>query len=298
MHSPHRLALSLSLLLFAPGCLGSGGDGSARPPLDLTLADRMAPDSCSAHWVAGVRGRVVDPSGAPVTEGIVQLCLRTDAGIQVCQRPADIQADGWYGIVIPEETRCVQQVTLRAAQVARPVSTTFCRAPMEPTYGLLDVWEDLVLYPLEVPDDRPPMGDEDSMRTVRFPSGLEMDVTPGSFDFPETYDRLTAGPVPLDAAPCFLDTAPPLLGLWALGPESASIPGFQVRIPERTGLPDGTRVELWLVGGTYTQLASGETIDEGVFAPYGTGTVSGGRIVSDPGSELQYLSWVGYRLAP
>lgn len=285
-------------LLLVPGCLSPGADGAARPPLDLTLADRMAPDSCTAHWVAGVRGRVVDPTGAPMIDARVQMCLRTEANVQVCLRPEAIDPNGWYAVVLPEETRCVQQVTLRAAMVAQPVSTTFCRAPMEPTYGVLDVWEDLVLHPLEVPAERPPMGDAASMRTVRFPSGLEMDVTPGSFEIPETYDRLTAGAVPLDAAPCFVDQAPPLLGLFAMGPESASIPGFDVRLPERTGLPDGTRVELWLVGGTYTTLSNGEHLEEGVFAPYGTGTVRGGQILSDPGSELPYLSWVGYRVAP
>lgn len=289
--------VSAALVLLALGCANPGSSAGSRPALDLTLEDRLPPDSCTAHWVAGVRGRVVDSSGNPVSSGFVQMCLRTQEDVQVCLRPSDIRPDGWYVSVLPEETRCVQQVTLRASQSHQPISTTFCRAPMEPSYGVLDVWEDLVLHPLESPVDRPPMGDEASMRTVSFPSGFEMDVTPESFDFP-IYDDLTAGPVSLADAPCFVDQAPPLLGLWALGPESGSNPGFAARIPERTGLPDGTRVELWLVGGTFTQLQSGEHLEEGIFAPFGTGTVSGGVISTDPGSELPYLSWLGYRVAP
>lgn len=285
-------------LLLVPGCLSPGADGGDRPPLDLSLTDRMAPDSCTAHWVAGVRGRVVDPTGAPVRDGVVQMCLRTHENVLICQRPTEIDANGWYATVLAPELRCAQQITLRAVQVGQPVSTTFCRTPMTPTYGVLDVWDDLVLYPLETPVERPAMGDASSMRTVRFPSGFEMDVTPGALGFPESYDRLSAGAVDPADAPCFVDQAPPLLGLWALGPEDAAVPGFQVRIPERTGLPDGTRVELWLVGGAYTQLVGGQQIEEGVFAPYGTGTVQGGQILSDPGSELPYLSWVGYRVAP
>ncbi|MBX3269153.1 MAG: hypothetical protein KF729_02760 [Sandaracinaceae bacterium] len=292
-----KYALSLTLFVAMAGCASPGGDASSRPALDLRLEDRVPDDSCRAHWVAGVRGRVVDPRGAPVSEGIVQMCLRLENGSQLCQAPTPIRPDGWYTVVMPEETRCLQQVTLRASQIGRPVSTTFCRTAMTPSYGVLDVWDDLVLHPLEVPATRPPMGDEGSMRTVRFPSGLELDVTPGAFEFPDVYDRLGAGPVPLDEAPCFVEQAPGLLGLWALGPESGSLPGVRLRIPETTGLADGTRVALWLVGGTYTTLADGRHLEEGVFAPYGTGTVSGGVITSDPGSELPYLTWVGYSVA-
>ena len=103
--------------------------------------------------------------------------------------------------------------------------------------------------------------------------------------------------MPLDAAPCFTDQPSDLLSLWALGPESGIDPGIAVRFPETTGLPDGTRVEVWLVGGTFTLLPSDEVLEEGVFAPIGTGTVRGGFVHSDPGSELPYLSWVGYRVA-
>ena len=60
-------------------------------------------------------------------------------------------------------------------------------------------------------------------------------------------------------------------------------------------MPEGTAVELWLVGGTFTRLASGEDVEEGHFVPYGSGRVQGGQVVPDPGSELPYLSWLGYR---
>jgi len=293
----NKLYPLLAALLVLPACASPGASvGGDRPELELSLQDRMPPDSCSAHWVAGVRGRVVDPTGAPVPEGIVQMCLRLEDGVQLCQSPKPIE-NGWYAVVIPEEFRCLQQVTLRATRVNQPVSTTFCRTDMTPSYGVLDVPEELVLHDLQTPADRPPMGEETSMRTVTFPSGFAMDVVPSAFEFPDVYDELSAAPVPLDGAPCFTDQAPDLLGLWALGPESGVDPGFAVRIPETTGLPDGTRVELWLVGGTFTLLPGDEVLEEGVFAPVGTGTVRGGMIESDPGSELPYLSWVGYRVA-
>jgi len=292
----HPMIPLFALLFLAPGCASPGASVAGdRPELELTLEDRTAPDTCSAHWVAGVRGRVVDPTGGPIREGIVQMCLRLEDGTQLCQSPKPID-NGWYAVVIPEEFRCLQQVTLRATQVNQPVSTTFCRTQMNPTYGVLDVAEELILHELQTPADRPPMGDEASMRTVTFPSGLSMDVVPSDFEFSDVYDELAAAPVPLDGAPCFVDQAPDLLGLWALGPESGIEPGVALRIPETTGLPDGTPVELWLVGGTFTLLGD-EVLEEGVFAPIGTGTVTGGMIQTDPGSELPYLSWVGYRVA-
>lgn len=290
--TPLFAALILGLGCASPGSSVAGD----RPELELGFEDRMAPDTCGAHWVAGVRGRVVDPSGAPISEGIVQMCLRLEDGVQLCQSPKPID-NGWYAVVIPEEFRCLQQVTLRATQIDQPVSTTFCRTEMNPTFGVLDVDEELILHGLQTPADLPPMGEESSMRTVTFPSGLSMDVVPSAFEFPDVYGELSAAPVPLDGAPCFVDQAPELLGLWALGPESGVEPGVAVRIPETTGLPDGTRVELWLVGGTFTLLPGDEVLEEGVFAPIGTGTVRGSMIESDPGSELPYLSWVGYRVA-
>lgn len=287
-------AIALACLL-VPGCMSPGGSSrSDRPPLDLDPAERIAPDTCSAEWVAGVRGRIVDESGAPVQEAIVQMCLRMENGSQLCQAPRPLVGDGYFAVVLPEETRCVRQVTLRATQVHQPVSTTFCRVPMTPVYGVLDVWDDLVLHRLETPVERPPMGDEGQMRTVRFPSGLEMDVTPGDFEFPDAYEDLTAGPIPVSAAPCFADGVSDLRALWAFGPESGIAPAVPLRIPETTGLPDGTRVELWLVGGTYTTLPSGANLEEGLFEPYGTATVSGAMIA---GGELPYLSWIGYRTA-
>ena len=70
--------------------------------------------------------------------------------------------------------------------------------------------------------------------------------------------------------------------------------GFPVRIPAN-GLAEGTRVELLVLGGLETRLADGTSVHEADFDVFGTATVTDGMIVSDPGSELPYLSWLGYR---
>lgn len=259
--------------------------------------DRTPDPACTAHWVAGIRGRALDELGQPLAGGILQMCLRTEDHTQLCLAPTDVEPDGWYRVVLDRELRCIQQVTLRLSARDGAASTTYCRAPMAPVYGVLDIDEDLVVHSLEVPVERPGVGDATAMRTLRFPDGLEVDAVPGDFEFPEAYDQLAAGRVDPANADCFLDEAPSLLGLYAFGPESGIAPGAGFRIPEGTGLADGSRVELWIVGGTYTHLADGEWIEEGTFVPYGHGTVSGGAIAPDPGSELPYLTWLGYRRA-
>ena len=190
------------------------------------------------------------------------------------------------------------RLAIRAVRTERPSSTAFCRVPMSPERGVLDVAERIPLHPVEVPTDLPPMGDPSSVRTVRFASGLELDVVPERLDWPDSYSYLRAGRVAPSGAPCFVDDAPSdLHTLWAIGPELAASPGIVARIPA-DGLADGTLVELWIVGGIFTELSDGRMIEEGAFEPYGTATVRDGFIVVDAGSALPYLSWVGIRRLP
>ena len=63
--------VSAALVLLALGCANPGSSAGSRPALDLTLEDRLPPDSCTAHWVAGVRGRVVDSKRAAWKRGTI-----------------------------------------------------------------------------------------------------------------------------------------------------------------------------------------------------------------------------------
>lgn len=277
------------------GCLSTE---IPRPQLALTAEDRVPDPSCSAHWVAGVRGRVVDEAGLPVVGAQVQMCLRLADHTQLCLDPSDTTTGGWFPVVLPPHARCLSRVIVRAVAVGTTgtYATSFLESPMNPIEGVLDVPQDIELYPLESPEALAPMGDADAARTVRFPSGFELDVTPNALDFVESYDRLAVAPVPMASAPDFMGQIPGLDGVFALGPEVASLPGAPFRFVPPAAWAEGARVELFVLGGIYTELSNGTLVEEGQFARFGTATVSGGMVRSDPGSELPYFTWLGYRV--
>ena len=74
-------------------------------------------------------------------------------------------------------------------------------------------------------------------------------------------------------------------------------PKIAFKIPNTAKLAEGSKVELLLLGGftTFLTKESSKTVEEGSFAPYGTGTIKGGFVVPDPGSELPALTALGIR---
>ncbi|MFK7986855.1 MAG: hypothetical protein AB8I08_12595 [Sandaracinaceae bacterium] len=289
-------AAFFALALALTGCMGST---DAPPPLPLTAEERMTDPACTGTWVAGVRGRVLDEVGAPVAEADVQMCLRLEGHVQRCLEPAPTDANGWFAIVTPDDARCLTHAVVRATRngADQRYGISFQEISLSPVYAVIDVPAPMELVSLTTSADMPPMGDPASVRTVRFPSGVELDVTPSDLDFADSYSFLAATEVPLSRAPEFVTAVPGVLGLVAFGPELGASPGIPFRLPERTGLAAGTPVELFVVGGIYTELSSGHVVEEGRFESFGTGRVEAGQVVPDAGSELPYLTWVGYRAA-
>jgi hypothetical protein len=190
----------------------------------------------------------------------------------------------------------MSELALRVSMPNGVFGTTYCRAATGVAVdGILTLPDPLVLYEVAPAPELPPEGDPEVARTVTMADGLEMDVVPARLF--GRYDQL--GATRIDATTCFTDT--PLDGLYALTPESLThrlsdeVRGFSFRIP--TDLPEGTIVEVLLLGGLDSfELATGAVLEEGIFEVFGTGTVRDGMIVNDPGSELPYLSWLGYRV--
>jgi hypothetical protein len=278
--------------LFTSGCAigladheGSRGSG------------RVASSSqaCVATRVETVQGVVVDTSGTPIADAKAQLCAQVVGVGLVCLPPADTDASGRFAKDVGEDDRCMERLAIRVLLPSSSYGTTYCPVDLEGASPVFEVDEPMILVPLEAPRSLPPLGDESTTRPVTLAGDLVMEVRPSSLW--GEYDELRAAEVDARFATCFLEANDDVLGLYAFAPEGTTGGGFEVSFPERTGLPDGSAVELMVLGGLGATLSDGTFVDEGELAVFGRGTVVGGQVRSDPGSEVPYLSWLAYREA-
>lgn len=275
------------------GGADSGESGSDRPAFpELATLDTTADPTCTETWLAAVTGRIVDEAGAPLGGGRPQLCLTRSDGSFLCTEPPTARADGWYVQVVGEGNRCVSNVALRALLPGAGLATTYCHVELRTEGGVYHREEPIVLYSLEAPVTLPPVGDDGMPRDVTLDDGLVIgEVLPDEF-FGD-YDRIAGRRV--TTTPCFAEGAD-LDGLYALGPEGyPSENGYSVRIPNPTGLMEGAVVDLLVLGGLNTRLVGGAAVEEADLDVFGSGTVRDGVIVSDPGTRLPELTWLGYR---
>lgn len=302
-HAMARIALVFALVA---ACVG--GDVGGNPPPDFPILDALdrTPDpACEGIWLAGIRGRVVDAAGAGVPGATVQHCLRLHDGRFVCTSPPrnddgsirfDMTDDaGWYAHVFDEEVRCVDELAIRVLHREEPYGTTYCHVPLAPDDAVQLLPRPAVLHEVAPATDLPPLGDEMTPRDVTFEGGVVLtNVVPGRL-FDGEYEDLQGAFVTAEARPCFLDEGTEPLALYTFAPEIVSGEPMGLRLPNDAGLSEGTAVELWVLGGLGTVRADGTTIKEADFEPFGTATVTGGVIVSDPGVELPSLTTIGWR---
>lgn len=276
--------------------------GPLPPDPMLEATDRTRGASCpsSSRWVVAVRGRVVDEDGAPIEGALVQPCLLlggTDR--RVCLRPSASDAEGVLTAILPEESRCVDEVALRMLVPESARATGYCAVPEAGEDGVLVPDRALVLVGTSAPRARPPVGDEGAMREVSF-EGVTLTTSPrvvGTDRYDTMGARVLSGA--LATATCLGDGTPMDL-LVAFTPE--------VAVEDRAGLPasieargfsPGERVELFVLGGLATMLASGELVPEAEWHRFATATVSpDGTITTSSGEGVPHLGWLGIRRAP
>jgi len=260
-------------------------------------------EECRGTFVTEVQGTIVTEGGEGVPGARPQACIRKSPDRALtCLEPPTADAAGSWFITVPDAVQCWESAAMRVLLPAGGYATTYCDLDPSPAAdGVLGVSAPYVLYATPAPSTLPPVGDASVMRTVVFDDGLEVDVVPDSLGFGVDYDSLAARRVPLGAeSPCFAEGAG-LAGLYGFGEEgSADDGGVAVRIPNTTAIAAGAAVELLLVGGLATTLGDGTPVEEAALVVFGTATVSadGAFVVSDPGSELPYFTWLGYRAAP
>ncbi len=269
------------------------------PTLPTPTIDTTPAPGCGGDWAAFVAGWVIDDSNRPISAAKVQLCTRqSPSGMLLCLRPSDSVADGTYAIEVPESSRCVTEATMRVLVPNNDSATMYCHIDTaNAANGALNVNNPMVLYNTQRPMALPPMGDESMPRTVTFPDGLEMTVTPGElYVAGEGYDGLAVTRVEDTSQLCFIPPGAPPAGVYGFSPEGdVEGAGIPLRVPNTTGLAAGTTVSLYVLGGLDCRVG-GELVPEGEWFRFGSGTVdaSGQFVVTDAGSELPCLTWFGY----
>lgn len=294
-------ALIALLLVACSACSTPSTD--AEDAVDTSAQDVPPEEPCSdGKIVLFVRGAVQDgTSGNPLPDARPQACVRVadSSNTLICVRPSTTDETGAFTQSIPFDAQCMAGITFRVSLPQTHRASVYCKAELPESSPALNVEAPFVLYPTEPATELPDLGDPQASRTVRFASGLELDLVPGDLYFPSgTYDDLAATPVdPTGPGLCFLDPAAPVNGLMAFSPEvdvtGAPLP---VRIPNTTNLAVGTEVELFVLGGLDCTLASGEPLPEGVWQSIGRGQVSAdGSLIEAPDTGVPCLTWLGYR---
>lgn len=332
------------------GGLGDGGNCSfptgdamvkepsgTRPTPTVAPADRVKPTWCNdsrAQWVTAVTGRVAKADGSAVANADVYVCLRYKAQnateeSSTCLNPIQSGSDGWFSApIMNSNERCVTFLVAKAdPAVNNDGPSKYATSFVEPilsqaTDSFINIAENMTLFSTDAPTNPPTYSENASNPVFEFSSGIKISFT-GTHGIlgPESYRRVTAGAVPKNQWPHFATEVSDLMGLLALGPDiTVNNEPYALEFPNYTCLPNGTKVKVYVLGGTYTEHrvknASGvhETctgpgtcskgdcramncyyqIKEGAFEPYGTATVSGNKIVLDANSGLPGLTYIGY----
>lgn len=287
-----RLSFCVLSFFTAAGC--GSADTPSRPPApafeELQGLDLSGASSCMNDYTAALTGRIVDGDGQAVEGGRAQLCIHRADGNFVCLSPALSEASGWWVRPVEEENRCIERIALRATSPDANFATTYCPVELALEDGIHEHPFDIVLYALDEVAV-PPVGDETSPREVTVGDGLVLtNIVPERFF--GRYEEIGATRV---EDPCFAEGMN-LDGVYALGPEALpSEEGFNVRVPNTTGLADGSRVEFLILGGLYTVLLDETLVEESTLAKFGEGTVMGDMIVGDDDARLTELTWLAYR---
>ncbi|MBX3128606.1 MAG: hypothetical protein KF718_17925 [Polyangiaceae bacterium] len=277
----------------APGG-GAGGSAGSAPCSEGDLS----PD---ARCIAAVSGTAALGDGSPAAAALVSVCgpvcfygETSDAGafdvpVGVRLRPA------LYSVFVH----------------GRPAHTNFYRRLPLDAEGAVDVGELLLLElpaagpALVVKSDKlgtPAQTVVSSGVTLEVPEGVFVKIDVEDITLGEPGKQFRALRVPMSAQGAFADTALGLELLVAFAPFEAAFQDeggapAKVRLSiVSSELAAGTKVQ-WLALGSYL---FPDWVEPATFDVVATGAVSadGARIEMDPGEGIEYLTWVGVRVAP
>lgn len=282
-----RTLTSIALLAFVAAC--SSGDAPAAPEKNACVhepAGWPSPPLSESVCVAGVRGRAVEPSGAPLAGMLVSVC-------GVACFSATTSDDGSFRVPIGAHLT-TERFSLEVH--GRPDhAELYARLPsplvLEPNIGT-------VLVPI-LPPSTVALPDDGAPAATLTAGPLSLSI-PGGTTWTLALEDIAAGPpgralrvaeVPIGDAPLFAKGA---LRVYALAPASARASAkVAVRLSGVTGVAPGTAIELSVVVADYlTEMNAAGTTEVAASAH----VTADGVIESDPGEGITLLTWLVVRV--
>ena len=296
---------------FVFAACGGGEEFREFPDAGFAELPRTSPEPCSGQYTIGWQGAVVDERGVGIPNARPQGCVYDPSGKLTCLDPTMSDAKGLFAEAFPAENRCLSQINIRATHSSGNYGTTICRLDLNPLDAVFEVPGDIVMYNV---DKATVQNASAAMPTVVFADGVEMDVDPEIL-FADELTKFASRRVKTDTC---IPEANTMTALYAFEPETWIKPevGFAFRVPNVENLPDGTKVDFFVLGGLDTQIIASEDgctrgscpgeqrcveatgtclspVEEAEFAKFTTGTVVGNQIVPD--ANIPYISWMAYR---
>lgn len=274
-----------------------GGDVPAvcAEPTGSCTDDACHPPPFDLHCVGGT---VRDETGAPLGDQAVALCA---AGRCYFARS---RSDGWFTASIPASVTAVESIALYFPSDP-PRHSPFCRLEAL-CDGTVELCDEFRLYPAPTTGVDLPYGALPTEVRVEATDGGALVLPAGVEVLPPVgaEQRLALSLFPLaEHAPCFLDPTDLPTALYVvtaldtliIEPGTMTDPVLRpagLDLPNETGLPAGSVVDVFVVGGSHPQDAG---LEEGEWSAATTATVStdGTRIRTADGEGLAYLTWFG-----
>ena len=271
------------------GCGNGGGGGDDIGDVDAGVDG----GPCLATYVEASSGRVVGLDGEGLEGATVGFCLRTDT-TSLCLPPVPTGPTGDYAVDVPPEFQCLELAVDRLN--AENYSVGYCVLDLDGVDGLLAA-PDFAIFPLQGPEPVWGPGEDDEITYVA-DDGASVTLRPsdtnsGGGDV-EAELRMTFVDS-TDARPCFLPEDQVLATFYAMGPEAASSrdEGLPAVLVDHTGLPEGTAVDLYMLGSLMTAVGD-HAVVEGSWEVFAQSAVAAdGTIPTPAGQGLRQLGWVG-----
>ena len=246
--------------------------------------DSAKPDStygCDATYLEKVSGTVLDYQRRPVSAAKAQVCVYTPTKDSICIGPVETDDNGRWTIALPNDFRCVVKGSSRVVDPGGNRVTDVCGFNASTT-------SDLDLGDMVLTEGTHEWTKDDL--TLTHADGVTL-----VFDHQDALDNVNADiEVALDfnvSETCFGNRYRSNYRVaitpegWADGITLSALPAGQ--------LPDGAIVDIFLIGGLYSELPNGEILSQGDTWHFTTATVAHGRI--RVAQKLPFLGWLHVR---